>query len=137
MTMTSYLTNTGRINKFKGEILAHAVPVECLGITGSNKKLPKNNGDTVVYRRWLPVAATITYNLLSKVARNLLANHAKAITSILAPSPNFNTAPVEAAFLVFCHTDCEHDIRQLPDFKHVSEYGSRKPVHDMELGSQG
>jgi N4-gp56 family major capsid protein len=83
------------------------------------------------------VNATVTYNLLSKVARNLMSNHAKPITSILAPSANFNTAPVEAAFLVFCHTDCEHDIRQLPDFKHVSEYGQRKPVHPMELGSQG
>lgn len=80
---------------------------------------------------------TVSYNLLSKVTRNLLANHAKLITSILAPSANFNTAPVEAGFLVFCHTDMEHDIRALPDFKTVAEYGSRKPVHEMELGTQG
>jgi N4-gp56 family major capsid protein len=241
MTTQTYATVAGRINKLKGEILGHAQPVECLGITGQNKKLPKNNGDTIVFRRWLPfgalatnantqnrpavtvsahilaegvtptqdsmtpvdvtvvmqqygclygvtdkiadlyeddvpaemkkqtgerigllremirygvlkggtnayysggttratVNAVIGYNLLSKVSRNLMSNHAGMITSILAPSANFGTAPVEGGFLVFCHTDVEHDIRALPDFKHVSEYGTRKPVHVMELGSQG
>lgn len=239
--LTGYSTNAGRINKLKGEILAHAVPVEVLGITGQNKKMPKNSGDTVVYRRWLPyggaatnantqnrwsvsalahlttegvtpiadsltpqditvvlaqysclygvtdkivdlyeddvpaemkkqtgermgllremirygalkactnsyyaggttvatVASAVGYNLLSKIARNLLANHGKMITSILAASPNFATSPVEAGFLVFCHTDCEHDIRLLSGFKHVSEYGQRKVMHEMELGSVG
>lgn len=241
MSGVAYTTNTGRINKMKGEILAHAVPVEVLGITGQNKKMPKNTGDTVVYRRWLPFGATatsgstqnrwsvsvathvttegvtpsadsltpvdvsvtlsqysclysvtdktvdlyeddmpmemkkqtgermgllremirygalkactnvyysggttrltvdekITYNFLSKIARNLLANHGKMITSILSASPNFATAPVEAGFLVFCHTDGEHDIRDLQGFKHVSEYGQRKVMHEMEIGSCG
>lgn len=241
MPIQAYNTQTGRINKTKGEILAHAVPVEVLGIVGQNKTMPRNNGDTVVYRRWLPYGATstnantqnrplasanahittegvtptadlltpvdvsvqlqqyaclysltdksfdlyeddlpmemkkqvgermglvremvrygalksctnvyysggtsratvdesITDMLMAKIARNLLANHGKAITSILAPSANFNTAPVEAAFLVFCHTDCEYDIRGLTGFKHVSEYGQRKVMHEMELGSVG
>jgi N4-gp56 family major capsid protein len=241
MAITAYGTAAGRINKLKGEILGHAIPVECLGITGMNKKMPKNNGDTVIYRRWLPFGAAatnantinrpivtanlhllqegvtpgfdtltpqdiqvtiqqygclysvtdktvdlyeddvpaemkkqtgerigllremirygvlkgctnsyysggtsratvnsaVTYNFLSKIARNLMSNHAKSITSILAPSGNFGTAPVEGGFLVFAHTDCEHDIRLIPGFKHVSEYGSRKVIHEMELGSVG
>lgn len=81
--------------------------------------------------------ATVTYNLLSKISRSLVGNHGKPITRILAPSPNFNTAPVESGFLVFCHSDLEHDIRQLPNFKEVAAYGNRKPVHDLELGSAG
>ena len=252
-------TNTGgtaaaRIGKIKGEILAHAVPEEVLGITGSQKQIPKNTGDTVVFRRWLPYGGTagaiannvdpndvffangtgdrtaamvtahlttegttptaetitpvdvsvslnqysvlysvtdktfdlyeddvpaemkkqvgervalvremvrfgelkggtnkyyggtgvtsranisgkVTLNMLRKISRNLQANHAKRITSILAPSPNFATAPVEAAYLVFCHTDMEADIRDLPGFKHVSEYGQRKPINENEIGS--
>lgn len=241
MGIQAYSTAAGRINKFKGEILAHALPVEVLGITGQNKKMPRNNGDTVVYRRWLPYGATsstaatqnrpvvvaanhitaegttptadtitpvdvtvvlsqysclyavtdktvdlyeddvpsemkkqtgervgllremirygelksgtnlyyaggtsqattasaITYNFLSKIARNLLANHGKMITEILSASPNFATAPVEAGYLVFCHTDVEHDIRLLPGFKHVAEYAQRKVMHEMEIGSVG
>lgn len=56
----TYSTPAGRINKIKGEILAHAVAVEVLGITGMQRELPKNKGDTVVYRRYLPVGAAAT-----------------------------------------------------------------------------
>lgn len=236
MTIQKYNTAEGRINKLKGEILAHAVPVEVLGITGMNKKHPKNVGDTVIFRRWLPFGATqdepnqlsgvpnehllaegvtpdadslvpqditatlqqygclyavtdktvdlheddvpaamkkqtgerlglvremirygtlkggtnafyaggssrstvskaVSLQLIRQVTRNLRTNHAKMVTGILAPSPNYATAPVEASWLVFCHSDCEADIRELPGFKHVAEYGSRKPVHEMEIGS--
>lgn len=239
MSIQNYSTVTARIGKLKGEILAHAMPMEVLGITGMQKQMPKNQSDTIVFRRYLPyggtdnkwitganvatfasghvttegttpaadvlgasditvtlsqyavlysvsdktvdlyeddvpsemkkqtgeriglvremvrygalkactnvfyaggtsigtVDETLTVNFLRKIARTLLANHAKQITSILAASPNYATAPVEAGFLVFCHTDMEPAIRDLTGFKHVSEYGSRKPVHEMEIGS--
>lgn len=239
MATFNYNTPAGRINKFKGELLAHALPVEVLGITGQMKKMPRNNGDNVVYRRYLPYGATatdantqnrplvdatahitvegvtptadtltpvdvtatlqqyaclyavtdkavdlyeddipselkkqtgermglvremirygalkagtnkfyaggtsrgtvdeaITLNLLRKVSRNLQANHGKLVTSILAPSENYGTSSVEGAYLVFCHTDCENDIRNIPGFTSVADYGQRKPVHEMELGS--
>jgi N4-gp56 family major capsid protein len=245
MAIQNYSTQAGRLNKVRGEILAHAVPVEVLGITGQNKKMPKNSGDNIVFRRWMPALPTgatsvdnqivtvnnlgtfasshltsdgvtptadsltatdvtatlqqysclyaitdktfdlyeddvagemkrqvgermgavremirygelrgqtnvvtycggsaknqvdeaVTLNVLRKTARTLLANHAKQITSILAPSASFATAPVEAGFLVFCHTDMEPVIRDLPGFKHVSEYGQRKVINEYEVGS--
>lgn len=229
-----------RIGKLKGEILAHAVPVEVLGITGQQRAMPKNSGKTIVHRRYLPYGAAntnwdtrnrpaadpvaheltegvtptadtlvpqdisvtikqygclyqltdqtadtyeddvpaemkkhcgeriglvremirygilkactnvyyagggstrasvnskITLNLLRKVSRNLQANHAKRITGILAPSVDIATQPVEAAYLVFVHTDAEADVRDLQYFKHISEYGNRKPVSPYEIGS--
>ena len=240
MGAQNYNTASSRIGKLKGEILAHAVPVEVLGITGMQKTMPKNNGDNVVYRRWLPfggtdnkwitgsnvasfaadhltaegvtpsadtlqpvdvtvtvqeysclyavtnktvdlheddvpaemkvqtgermglvremvrygalkgmtnlfyggsgnspstVNGTLSLNLLRKITRSLKGNHAKMITSVLDASPKFNTAPVEASYLVFCSTDMEPAIRDLPGFKHVAEYGNRKPVHEQEIGS--
>lgn len=239
MSQFTYASPAGRINKLKGEILAHAIPVEVLGITGMQRQMPKNNGKTVVYRRYLPyggattnsntinrwsvsaaaheltegvtptadtlipqditvtlkqygclyevtdqavdtyeddvpaemkkqagervgllremirygiikagtnayysggttratVDEKLTLTLLRKISRNIQANHAKRITSILAPSPNIGTLPVEASYLVFCHSDVEADIRDLAGFKHVSEYGSRKPIHEQEIGS--
>lgn len=253
MATQSYALSASRLGRIKGEILAHAVPVEVLGITGSQKQIPKNSGDTVVFRRWLPyggqsgavsngvdpqdrffangtgdrtaamvtahlttegvtpsadvispvdisvalnqysvlyavtdktsdlyednvpdemkkqtgeriglvremirfgalkgitnkfyggtgnarnnVNGKITLNLLRKVSRSLQANHGKRITSILAPAAQFATTPVEASYLVFCHTDLESDIRDLPGFKHVSEYGQRKVVNENEIGS--
>jgi len=81
------------------------------------------------------VSAKIDLPTLRAVTRSILGNRGQLVTQILAPSPNFNTASVEAAMLVFCHTDCENDIRELPGFKEVAAYGQRKPIHPMELGS--
>lgn len=239
MAIQAFNSQSARVNKLKGEILAHALPVEVLGITGSQKKHPKNVGDNVTFRRWLPyggtdnkwitgsnvstfaanhltaegvtptadtltatdvtatllqysclyavtdktvdlyeddvpaemkkqtgeriglvremvrygalkgasnkfwaggsardsVAATLSLTLLRKVTRSLKQNHAKMITSILAASPNFGTAPIEAGYLVFCSSDMEPAIRDLPGFKHVAEYGQRKVAHEQEIGS--
>jgi N4-gp56 family major capsid protein len=240
MAIQNFNTQQARVNKLKGEILARAMPKEVLGITGMNKAMPKNQGDNVIFRRWLPfggvdnrwitgnnvnsyaanhltqegvtpsadtlaavdvtavldqysclyavtdktvdlyeddvpaemkkqtgeriglvremvrygalkamtnvfyggtgnspstVNGTVSLNLLRKITRSLKANHADMVTQILAPSPNFATAPVEAGYLVFVHTDMEPAIRDLPGFKHVAEYGTRKPVHECEIGS--
>jgi N4-gp56 family major capsid protein len=36
---------------------------------------------------------------------------------------------------VFVHTDAVADVRNLPGFTKVEEYGTFKPIHDMEFGS--
>lgn len=81
------------------------------------------------------VDQTISLSLLRNVSRSLLGNRCDMITEILAPSAKYNTAAVEAGFLVFCHTDCENDIRELPGFIETAAYGSRKVMHEMELGA--
>jgi N4-gp56 family major capsid protein len=239
MATQAYSTAAPRIGTIKGEILKHAVPRTCLGISGDQKKMGKNMGDTVKYRRWLPyggattnattinrwsvtanahlvsegvtptadtiapqditvqieeyaclymytdktadlhedkipdemktqagermglvremidygalksctnkfyaggssratVDETISLSLLRKVSKSILGNRGDLVTRILAPSGDYNSAPVEAAFLVFVHTDAENDIRNLPGFKETSEYARRETVHPMELGS--
>jgi len=54
-----YATQTPRIGKTKGEILARAIPCEVLGLAASNKELPKNNSTTIIFRRWVPYNATV------------------------------------------------------------------------------
>lgn len=58
--MQNYSTNAGRINEIKGETLAHAMPVEVLALGCKMKKMPKNQGDNITYRRWLPYGAAAT-----------------------------------------------------------------------------
>src|SRR3990167_3822989 len=239
MTQFTYTTPEARIGKLKGEILRHAMPLEVLGMTGMQKRMPKNQSDTVVFRRWLPYGGTttsantinrwvvtatahqisegvtptadsltpqdttavmlqygamyqytdktadlyeddvppemkkqvgerlglvrelvryaaykagtnafyaggttrattdekISLKLLRRVARNLQSNHAKEITGVLAASANYATTPVEAGYVVYVHTDASSDVRDLQGFKHVSEYGQRKPISPRELGS--
>ena len=237
--MQNFATQAQRIGILKGEILAHADPKEVLGITGMQKRMPKNVGETVKFRRWLPfggidnrwitganvgsyadahiaaegvtpsadtltavdvpatlqqyvclyaltdkvvdlyeddvasemkkqtgqriglvremvrygalkgmtngyyaggssrstVDLSLTVNLIRKVTRGLKANHAEMVTSILDSSPKYGVSSVEAAFLVFAHTDMEAAIRDLSGFIHVADYGQRQVIHPLEIGS--
>lgn len=232
-------TPEARIGATKGAILKHAIPVEALGITGTQHRITKNTGSTVKFRRWLPHGASntsansinrwsvdpaahqlqegvtpnvdqllaqdinvqlrqygaiyyytdwvedlyeddvpaaqkeilgqriglvremirygalkgctnkfyaggssrntvdgkISLNALRLISRSLKGNHGQFITSVLDASPHYNTTPVEAAFLVFVHTDAENDVRNLEGFKETAAYGNRKPVHPLEVGS--
>ena len=256
MAIQNMAAQAARIGKWKGEILARAIPCEVLRLAGTQKQMPKNVSDTVVYRRWVPYNASVgnpniliqsggaavetdvsnrvdthitnnllaegttptpdsivaqditavlkqygclysftdkvadlyedgisdamktqvaermalirelelyskvrantnrfyggtgttlatvngklTAKLLRKITRSLNLNHSKKITSILAPSPNIGTKPVEAAFLVFCSSDVDADLRDatnFPGYTPVAAYGSRKPMHENEIGS--
>jgi len=242
MAMQNFSLTPGRINKFKGEILAHAVPLEVLGKTGRQIPMPRNNSDTYVARRWLPYGATATsansqnqffqngtgdrgnvitqahqiqegvtpppdsitplditvvvqqfgclygftdktYDLyeddipkamieqigervtfvnemiiwgalrgctnayyggtgtsvatvngaltlgtVRKVAKNLQANHGKPVNKVLKAGPNFATDPVAEGYTVYCHTDLEPDIRDLPNFVPAEAYASGTPM---------
>ena len=48
MTMQTFALTPGRVNKFKGEILAHAKPFEVLAKAGRQVQMPQNNNDTYV-----------------------------------------------------------------------------------------
>jgi len=256
MAIQNMAAQAARIGKWKGEILARAIPCEVLQLAGTQKQMPKNVSDTVVYRRWVPYNASagnpniliqsggvtvetdasnrvdthvtnnllaegttptpdsivaqditavlkqygclysftdkvadlyedgisdamktqvaermalirelelyskvrantnrfyggagttlatvdgkLTAKLLRKMARSLALNHTKKITSILAPSPNIGTKPIEAAYLVFCSSDIDADLRDatnFPGYTPVAAYGSRKPMHENEIGS--
>lgn len=41
MATQNFNTQTARVNKLKGEILAHAIPKEVLGITGRRSRCRK------------------------------------------------------------------------------------------------
>ena len=60
VTMHTFGLTTGRINKFKGQLLKHAIPQECLSREGRHIEIPKNMSDTYVARRFLPFGATST-----------------------------------------------------------------------------
>lgn len=73
---------------------------------------------------------------LRGIARALASQRAMRITGILNPSQDIGTQPIEAAYVVACHSDLVPDLRaQLSGFVHISEYGQRKAIHDNELGS--
>lgn len=243
-TMHTFNLTPARIAKYKGEILAHAMPQECLSRQGRQVKMPKNQSDTYVARRFLPynttaaapntffangtgdranvivqahltqegvtpppesivpmdvqtqvqqysclygftdktydlyeddipkemikqvgervtlvnelilwgilrgctnqfyggtgttmatVNGSITLGLLRKIAKNLQANHAKPVNSMLKASGLYGTDAVSEGFSVYIHTDAEPDIRDLPGFTPTERYASGKPM-EYEIG---
>lgn len=238
----------GRINKYKGEILKHAVAIECLSRQGRQVEMPKNESDTYVARRWLPynttatngntqnqffptatgdranvivqahltqegitpppetivpmdvtavvqqysclysftdktydlyeddipkemikqvgervtlvnelilwgilrgctnqfyggtgttmatVNGTVTLGFLRKIIKNLQANHAKPVNSMLKASQLYGTAPVASGYSLYVHTDAGPAFKDIAGFIPVREYASGAPM-EHELGS--
>jgi N4-gp56 family major capsid protein len=119
----------GEMVKIVGETMAEVLEIVRYGILRAGSTVIYSNGSTRS-----GINTPITLNGLRKCARTLESNRARRVTSRIAPGVNYATRAVQPAFLVFVHTDCVSDARNLPGFTKVEEYGSFKPVHDMEFG---
>jgi len=239
MATHGYTTVAGRINEIKGATLKHAQPVEVLSLGCKMEKMPRNEGDNITYRRWLPYGATsttvhtqnrpavtaaahvtaegitptaemltpvdvnvqlqqyaclysytdkaaelyeddipqemkiqtgermglvremirfgslkaaanvmysggtsrvtvdekLTLNVIRRMVQTLFLNHAKMKTRALKSSGDYETFAISAGFCVFCSTDMEPDIRDLPGFTPVERYGTKSALSEYELGS--
>jgi len=94
MAIQTFALTPGRINKFKGEILAHAVPLECLGRGGRQVKMPRNSSDTYVARRFLPYGATSTNaNTQDRFFQNGTGNRDTAISQAHLTSEGVTPPP--------------------------------------------
>ncbi len=120
----------GEMTKLTGETLAEVMEMVRYGVLKA--------GSTVIYANGSSrsgINTAISLNALRKAARTLESNRARRVTSRLAPGVNFGTRAVQPAYIVFVHTDAVSDIRNLPGFTRVEEYGSFKPIHDREIGA--
>ena len=120
----------GEMVKLTGETLAEVMEMVRYGVLKA--------GSTVVYTNGSSRSAVntaISLNSIRKAARTLESNRSRRVTSRLAPGVNFGTRAVQPAYVVFCHTDAVSDVRNLPGFTRVEEYGSFKPIHDREIGA--
>jgi N4-gp56 family major capsid protein len=120
----------GEMVKLTGETLAEVMELVRYGVLKA--------GSTVIYANGSSRSAintAISLNAIRKAARTLESNRARRVTSRLAPGVNFGTRAVQPAYVVFCHTDAVSDVRNLPGFTRVEEYGSFKPIHDREIGA--
>lgn len=120
----------GEMVKLTGETLAEVMELVRYGVLKA--------GSTVIYANGSSRSAVntaISLNAIRKAARTLESNRSRRVTSRLAPGVNFATRAVQPAYVVFVHTDAVSDIRNLPGFTRVEEYGSFKPIHDREIGA--
>jgi len=119
------------MKKLTGETLGEIAELVCYGAIKAGSGVLYTNGSTRA-----GLNTPISLNKFRAASRALETNRGKHVTSKIAAGPDYGTAPVEPAYIVFCHTDCVADIRDLPGFTKVVEYGSAiKPVHEREIGA--
>jgi N4-gp56 family major capsid protein len=116
--------------KLVGETMGEVLELVRYGVLKAGTQVIYANGSSRS-----SVNTPISLNKIRQAARVLEANRARRITSKLGSSVNFATKAVQAAYLVFVHTDAEADVRNLPNFTRVEEYGQGKPVHEREIGA--
>jgi N4-gp56 family major capsid protein len=120
----------GEMVKLTGETMAEVMELVRYGVLKAGSTVVYANGTTRA-----GINTAISLNAIRKAARTLESNRCRRVTSRLAPGVNFGTRAVQPAYVVFCHTDAVADIRNLPGFTRVEEYGSFKPIHDREIGA--
>jgi len=117
--------------KLTGETMAEVAELVAYGQIKAGSSVIYANGTT---RAGLNTA--ISLNKLRLAARTLESNRGKKVTSSIKSGPDFGVSSVEAAYLVFIHTDISSDVRDLSGFTKRVDYGTAiKPVHDREIGA--
>lgn len=80
------------------------------------------------------VNTAISLSKQRKITRSLKAQKGKKVTSKVSSSVNFNTESIDQAYLAFGHTDLENDIRAMPGFVPVENYGGGMSALEFEVG---
>lgn len=70
-------------------------------------------------------AMKITKAEVQEAVRTLKVNNAKKITSMVNASNGFNTSPLDACFIGIVHPNTTYDLKNIPGFIRVEEYGQR------------
>jgi len=81
------------------------------------------------------VNTAVTLNKIRAATRALMEQKARKITKIVDSTPDYDTHPIEAAYIAVIHTNLESDIRNLAGFTPVAEYGNKRLISEQEVGS--
>lgn len=120
----------GEMTKLVGETMGEILELVRYGIMKAGTSVVYANGSS---RN--TVNTPISLNRLRQCVRVLESNRARRVTQRVAPGPDFATKAVQPCYIVFVHTDAEADVRNLPGFTKVEEYGQFKPIHEREIGA--
>lgn len=81
------------------------------------------------------ITTAVTLQDQRRVTTALNRQNAKKITNVVGSTPDFNTKSVEASYMAVCHPDLESDLRNIPGFKVVADYGPHTSPMEGEIGS--
>ena len=97
-------------------------------------------GTTIQYAAAATTRATVTSAMkitkaeIQEAVRTLKVNVSRKITSQVDPSTGFNTSPVPPCFIGIVHPSTTYDLKNIPGFIRVEEYGQKKAM-EGEVGA--
>lgn len=80
------------------------------------------------------VNTVISTGLQRRVTRTLMRQNAEMFTDIVRSTPDYATQPIEAAYIAFCHSDLDSDVRTMTGYINPKSYGTVTPWQN-EIGS--
>jgi N4-gp56 family major capsid protein len=112
-----------------GEQAAQMIEIARFGVikAGTNRYLA--NGTLRTH-----VNTPVTLGLQRLVTRYLKRQMAKKITKVVKSTPAYGTQNVAPSYIALCHSDCESDIRNMPGFVPVEDYGGGMTPYESEIG---
>lgn len=112
-----------------GEQAAQMVEIQRFGVIKAGTNVYYANGTART-----DVNTPISLGLQRKVTRFLKKMAAKKITTVVKSTPSYGTQNVAPSFVALCHSDCESDIRNMPGFVPVENYGGGMTPYESEIG---
>lgn len=135
VTMTDVLLDTNdspvmeQVTQIVGEQAAETVENMRIGVLLGGTNVEYSNGTSRV-----EVNTPISLPLQRRITRKLKNQKARMITDSIKSTPRFYTESVAPCFVAVCHPDCEADIRSMPHFIDVKDYGNAGPWEN-EIGA--
>lgn len=112
-----------------GEQAGQMVEIARFGVIKAGTNVYRANGTVRT-----DINSPITLGLQRKVTRYLKRQMGKKITSVVKSTPAYGTQSVAPSYIALCHSDCESDIRNMPGFVPVENYGSGMTPYETEIG---
>lgn len=98
------------------------------------------DGTSVLYastatdRDEITAAMKLDAAIVKKAVRLLKNNKAKKLTRMVKPSQNYNTTPIDAAYIGIVHPNVSYDLKGDSSFVPVEKYSSHMDVMEGEIG---
>ena len=89
---------------------------------------------TATSRATVSSSMKITKSEIQEAVKTLKGNEARKITEMVNPGSGFDTSPVPAAFIAIVHPNTTYDLKNIPGFIPVEQYGQKKALPG-EVGS--
>ena len=135
VTMTDVLLDTNdspvmeQVTQIVGEQAAETVENMRIGVLLGGTNVEYANGAART-----DVNTPLTLPLQRRITRKLKNQKARFLTDSIKSTPRFYTESISPCFVAVCHPDCEADIRSLPHFQDVKDYGNTTPWEN-EIGA--